>query len=115
MVKSVLGVYHRGLCDWVLQRLTAIVMAMYTLVGVGYFLCHPALSYVQWHTLLAKPVIKVNVIFYLLAMLWHAWIGIWTITTDYLQCFILRAVLHVAVLGALIMYFIFAVSLMGSV
>ncbi len=31
MVKSVLGVNHQGLRDWVIQRVSAIIMAAYTI------------------------------------------------------------------------------------
>jgi len=44
MVKTVLSVSHQGLRDWIYQRLTAIVMAVYS-VGLIYFFLTNEVTY----------------------------------------------------------------------
>ena len=41
---------------------------------------------------------KVATVLFILSLLFHAWIGIWTIFTDYVKPYVLRAVLNVLVL-----------------
>lgn len=94
MVKSVLGVNHQGLRDWVVQRLSAIYMALCVAALVGYFVCHPGLTFGEWHTLFSYTAVKVAAMLMLVALLLHAWVGIWTVFSDYVKCAVLRAVLN---------------------
>ena len=94
MVKSVLGVNHQGLRDWVVQRLSAVYMAFYFVTMIAYIVLHPGLSFAEWHTLFSCLIVKVATMLLLVALLLHAWVGIWTIFTDYVKCAVLRAVLN---------------------
>lgn len=105
MVKSVLGVNHQGFTDWLIQRVSAVVLTIYT-VGIVLFLCcHREMSYDIWRELFAHSYMKVVTMFVLLALLYHAWIGMWTIVTDYIKSFVLRLVIEVIILSALIALF----------
>lgn len=115
MVKSVLGVNHQGLRDWVIQRLSAIYMAVYTFGLVGYLLSHPGLSFAEWHSLFASQAVKVATILLILAVLFHAWIGIWTIFTDYVKPFVIRSILNTLVLLLLFACFFWGVLILWSV
>jgi succinate dehydrogenase / fumarate reductase membrane anchor subunit len=94
MVKSVLGVNHQGLRDWVLQRVSAILMAVYSIGLILYILLHPDLSYQNWQILFAHRGMKVASSLFLACLLFHAWIGMWTIFTDYIKSYIIRAILN---------------------
>lgn len=94
MVKSVLGVNHQGLRDWVVQRLSAVYMALYCIALVIYFVSHPGLSFTEWHDLFSIGLVKVTTMLLFVALMLHAWVGIWTIFTDYVKCTVLRAVLN---------------------
>lgn len=115
MVKSVLGTYHSGLRDWVIQRSSAIYMAVYTLALVVYILAHPSLSYENWHQLFACTLTKVASILFLLGVLYHAWIGVWTIFTDYIKSSCLRAGLNYVVLLMLFACFFWGILILWSV
>ncbi len=115
MVKSVLGTYHSGLRDWVIQRSSAIYMAIYTISLVVYLLAHPYLSYETWHQLFSCMLVKVATILFLLAVLFHAWIGMWTIFTDYIKCSVLRAGLNYVVLLMLFACFFWGLLILWSV
>lgn len=115
MVKSVLSVSHQGLRDWVIQRTSAIIMAVYSIILIFYVLFHPGLSFAQWHQLFASQWMKVFTILFILSLLFHAWIGLWTIFTDYVKPFVLRSILNFFVLLMLIACFFWGVLILWSV
>lgn len=115
MVKSVLSVSHRGLRDWVVQRVSAIYMAVYTLSLLAYLMFTPSLSFTEWHSLFAHTWMKIATILMLLGLLAHAWVGMWTILTDYIKLFILRAILECLFLLMLIACFFWGLMILWSV
>jgi len=90
MVTNVTSLTGNGLKDWLIQRVTAVYFAAYTLFLLGYFLAHPNLSYDEWHTLFSCQAFKIATMISLIALTLHAWIGIWTVTTDYMKCTAIR-------------------------
>ena len=115
MVKSVLGVHHQGLRDWIIQRLSAIIMAAYSFFLILYFLTSSNLTFADWHYLFAHPFMKIATLLFLISLLYHAWIGIWTVFTDYVKPFVIRAVLNVLVLILLFSWFFWALMIIWSV
>ncbi|MFT4059034.1 MAG: succinate dehydrogenase, hydrophobic membrane anchor protein [Legionella sp.] len=98
MVTNITSLTGNGLKDWLVQRVTAVFFAAYTFFILGYLLSHPGLGYEQWHALFAHPLIQIATAIALLALILHAWIGIWTVTTDYIKCTVLRISVQMAVL-----------------
>lgn len=114
MVKTVLGVSHRGLTEWKFQRLTAIIMGIYSVWLLAYWMCHPGLAYAQWHSLFYAQTVRIATILFLLSMLYHAWIGMWTVFTDYVKCFVIRCVLEVLMFILLAACFFWGVMILWS-
>ncbi|EKD70513.1 MAG: succinate dehydrogenase, hydrophobic membrane anchor protein [uncultured bacterium] len=115
MVKSVLGVNHQGLRDWIIQRVSAIFMAVYLLLLIAYLFINPGLSFAEWHGLFSQTWMKIATILFLLAIVFHAWIGMWTIFTDYVKNFVIRSILHSLVILCLTACFIWGVMILWSV
>lgn len=90
MVTNVTSLTGNGLKDWLIQRVTALYFAMYSIFLLGFLILHPDLNFTQWHELFACTLFKIATILALLALSLHAWIGIWTVTTDYMKCTVLR-------------------------
>jgi len=105
MVKSVLGVNHQGLRDWLVQRVSAIIMAIYFIGMLGFFLMHADLAYYDWHGLFNHLWMKTATLLFVSALLYHAWIGMWTIFTDYIKISWLCVLLNIFVLLSLISFF----------
>ena len=115
MVKSVLGVNHRALTDWLIQRISAIVMIVYV-VGIVFFLvAHPGLAFYEWHGLFSQVWMKVATALVILSLLYHAWIGMWTVFTDYIKSAPIRLILDVLVILTLITFFLSTVLILWSV
>lgn len=84
MVTSVTNLSRSGLYDWMAQRVSAVLLAIYTLFLIGYFLLNPDLTYQQWDALFSQSWMRIFSLLTLVALVVHAWVGMWTISTDYL-------------------------------
>ena len=84
MVTNVTNFSRSGLYDWMAQRVSAVVLAAYFLFLIGYLVAHPGLGYADWHALFSHTAMRIFSLLALAALIVHAWVGMWTITTDYL-------------------------------
>ena len=82
MVTSVTNPGRSGLSDWVIQRASAVILAVYTVGLAGWFLLCPV-DYAAWLALNQCLPMQIANTLALLALVAHAWIGVWTILTDY--------------------------------
>jgi succinate dehydrogenase / fumarate reductase membrane anchor subunit len=115
MVKSVLSVNHQGLRDWVIQRVSAVIMAIYSFGMMLFFLTHSNMDFVDWRMLFNHTWMKVATILFVISLLFHAWVGMWTIFTDYVKFAWLRFILHVLVFFALVACFFWALQIVWGI
>jgi succinate dehydrogenase / fumarate reductase membrane anchor subunit len=104
VVKRVVVGAHYGLKDWLAQRITAIVVAVYTLLWVAIAVYHRGIDYPLWQTLFANAAFRVATLLFWLALLWHAWIGVRDIWMDYIKPTALRLTLEVLTVLTLVGY-----------
>ena len=83
MVTNVTSFGRSGLSDWLIQRVTAIVMAAYSVFIVIYLLSNPGLDYDQWVTLHQSTLMRLFSLAAIVSIAMHAWIGLWAVLTDY--------------------------------
>lgn len=84
MVTTVTNLGRSGLFDWMMQRVSAIILAAYTLFIIGFLLSTPDLTHEVWANLFSRFWIRVFSLLALLSIAVHGWIGLWTVATDYL-------------------------------
>ena len=84
MVTSVTSFGRSGLYDWLIQRVSGVVMAAYTVFIITYLLLNPDLTFEQWKSLYSLLWMRVFTLATLLSFIAHAWIGLWAVLTDYL-------------------------------
>lgn len=84
MVTSVTNFGRSGLSDWIIQRFSAVILGTYMLCILGSFLMTPEMDYQHWHAIFESNVMRIFSLITVLALCAHAWIGMWTISTDYL-------------------------------
>ena len=84
MVTNVTNLSRSGLYDWMAQRVSAVVLALYTLFLLGYLVFNPGLGYEEWRELFSQNWMRIFSLLTLVALSAHAWVGMWTISTDYL-------------------------------
>lgn len=81
MVTAVTSLSRSGLSDWLVQRVTAVILlAYFSFVGVTIV---GGVSYTEWATLFAQTWMRVFTLLAMLSLAAHAWIGMWSVFTDY--------------------------------
>lgn len=113
MVKRFVVGAHYGLKDWLVQRVTAIYMALFTLVFAACALfCLPEFSYEAWSGLFSSACVKFFSFLFIASLCYHAWIGMRDIWMDYVKPAGLRLALHLIVLFLLVGYAGWAVRIL---
>lgn len=87
---------HYGLKDFLAQRITAIIMALYTVILLLKFLMAKEFSYEGWAGLFAPQWFKLATLIVLMSLFYHAWIGMRDIWMDYIKPVAVRLFLQVA-------------------
>jgi len=102
---------HYGLKDWLAQRVTAVVMAAYTLIIVAAMLGGVVGSREAWHGFMAHGFIRFITFLFVVSLCYHAWVGVRDIWMDYINSAAVRVILHVLTLLALVGYAGWAVQI----
>ena len=103
---------HYGLGDWLLQRLTAVVMLAYSVAFGACLLMHAPASYADWKAIFASGFVRVGTMLFFIALLYHAWVGARDILMDYVHGTGLRLTLQAAVALALLFYLVWSASIL---
>lgn len=89
---------HYGLRDWLAQRVTAILMALFTVVLLAQFLMPGELGYDRWAGIFAQQWMKALTFVVVLSLAYHAWVGVRDIWMDYVKSVAVRLTLQVVTL-----------------
>ena len=84
MVTAVTNFGRSGLSDWLLQRVSALVLLAYLLFITVYLAVSGDLTHAQWQGLFSQTWMRIFSLAALLSLAMHAWIGLWSVSTDYL-------------------------------
>ena len=84
MVTNATNLSRSGLRAWIIQRVSAVILGAFFLFILIYIFCHPGIDYATWKNLFSLTWVRIFTFLALLSMVAHAWIGIWTISTDYI-------------------------------
>ena len=76
---------HYGLRDWLSQRVTAALMAIFTLALVAQVLFGGSLGYLRWSQIFSSQWMKVLTFITIVSLAWHAWVGIRDVWMDYVK------------------------------
>lgn len=112
MLERIVTGAHYGLRDWLIQRITAVVMVLYTLGIAGYLLLQPVLDYNAWTLLFSSNVVRTFSLLFLLSVFYHAWIGVRDIVMDYVKPAAIRLFIYVLVILVLLLYTIWSVQIL---
>ena len=86
---------HYGLRDWLSQRVTAVLMVLFTVVLLAQVLMPGPLDHARWAGILAAQWMKVLTFVVIVALAWHAWVGVRDIWMDYVKPVGVRLALQV--------------------
>jgi succinate dehydrogenase / fumarate reductase membrane anchor subunit len=86
---------HYGFRDWLGQRVTAVLMAAYTVLLLVVLLVKAPADYLAWYGVFSPVWMKVATLTFIASLLYHAWVGVRDIWMDYVKPTGLRLVLQV--------------------
>ncbi len=87
---------HYGLRDWLSQRVTAALMAVFTAILVAQVLLTKGpIGYDRWAGIFAAQWMKVLTFVVIIALLYHVWVGVRDIWMDYIKSVSARLLLQI--------------------
>jgi succinate dehydrogenase / fumarate reductase membrane anchor subunit len=86
---------HYGFRDWLSQRVTATLMALFTLVVLVQVLLPGPLGYDRWSGIFAHQWMKVLTFVVIVSLLYHVWVGMRDVWMDYVKPVGIKLVLQV--------------------
>jgi succinate dehydrogenase / fumarate reductase membrane anchor subunit len=87
---------HYGLRDWLAQRVTAALMAIFTILLLAQIILSKGpIGYDQWAGIFSAQWMKALTFSVIIAMLYHVWVGMRDIWMDYIKSVSLRLSLQV--------------------
>ena len=92
--RTVVGA-HYGLRDWLSQRVTAVLVALFTVALLVQVLLPGPLDYDRWAGIFSQQWMKALTFVVILSLAYHAWVGMRDIWMDYVQPLGIRLSLHV--------------------
>jgi len=111
-VKRLVVGAHYGLRDWLAQRITAVIMAVYSVIAAAIVLKNSPLTYAVWKDLFAQGWMRVATLLFAVSLAWHAWVGVRDILMDYIKPDGLRLTLQVLFILLLASYLGWAVQIL---
>ncbi|MFC3282374.1 succinate dehydrogenase, hydrophobic membrane anchor protein [Litchfieldella rifensis] len=112
MVTNITNFGRSGLSDWLIQRVSAIILALYTLFLVGYLLLNPGLDYAAWSGLFEQTWMRIFSLLAFVSIAAHAWIGLWTVVTDYLRSTSVRLTVQTIIILAIFVFLVWGVQVL---
>ena len=104
---------HYGTGSWIAQRVTALLMALYTVLVLGMFMVRGGpRDYAAWKALFASGWMRVATLIFAVSLAWHAWVGMRDILMDYARPDSLRFALQVASIVLIAVYLGWAVQIL---
>ena len=103
---------HYGLRDWLAQRVTAAIMAVYSVIVAAIVFKNTPLSYSVWKELFAQGWMRVATLLFAASLAWHAWVGVRDILMDYVRPDGLRFTLQVLTLVLIASYLGWAIQIL---
>lgn len=111
MRRSATGLTGSGSRDWFIQRISAVIQAVYAIVMLAWFIMHGHPTFEQWQGFMLSLPMRLFTLLMILALAGHAWVGMWTVLTDYIKSTGLRFVLQSAMIIAVIVYLFWGVMI----
>ncbi len=119
MVTNVTSFGRSGVADWLVQRVSAVILGVYFVGLLGYLVLNPELDFDRWQALFSTTWMRIASLAALIALCAHAWIGMWTVSTDYIttalmgsKANILRFVFQLACVVLIFIYLIWGIQIL---
>ncbi|MDH4190871.1 MAG: succinate dehydrogenase, hydrophobic membrane anchor protein [Betaproteobacteria bacterium] len=112
MVKRIVVGAHYGLRDWLAQRISGVLIAVYVFAILVALPGGRPLTYAAWRGFFEQGWVRVSTLVFAASLAWHMWVGIRDILMDYVQPVGLRLALHTVVLLTILAYLAWAIHIL---
>jgi succinate dehydrogenase / fumarate reductase membrane anchor subunit len=112
MVKRVVVGAHYGVGSWLAQRVTAVIMVIYSVILLALLLRRGPIDYGAWRALFGHGWMRVATLLFAVSLGWHAWVGMRDILMDYAKHDGLRLALQVITVVVIAIYLGWAVQIL---
>lgn len=112
MVKRLVVGAHYGTRDWLAQRITAVIMVVFTGIVFGIVATQTPFTFETWNDLFTRGWMRVATLLFALSLAWHAWVGARDILMDYIKHDGLRLALQVLTVLLLAGYVSWAIEIL---
>ncbi|SFP45551.1 succinate dehydrogenase subunit D [Nitrosomonas cryotolerans] len=103
---------HYGSKDWLVQRVSAVLMIAYLLLlGMVVTVISPH-DYTTWKTVFNNQWMRIATFLFFVCLFWHAWIGVRNILMDYIHVTAMRLTLQILVILSLLFYLIWSAEIL---
>lgn len=110
MVRSITSFSRNGLLDWLMQRVSAVLIGSYVIFMLGFFLLNSEVTFTEWQQLFSGFWFKIYSLTVLIALVGHIWVGMWTVATDYVKNAWARFIVMAVIALANFIYFVLGFS-----
>jgi len=77
---------HYGTCDWLAQRVTAVLMALFTVIVLAQVIFSSGpVTYDKWSGIFAPQAMKTLTFAVIIALAYHVWVGMRDVFMDYIK------------------------------
>jgi succinate dehydrogenase / fumarate reductase membrane anchor subunit len=114
VVMQIFNKSFHGLRDWLLQRATAVMMAVCSVLIVAVCLISKPASYAEWKSLMGAGWLKLITFLFLLSLFTHAWLGVRDVLIDYVKPVRIRQALQSIAAISLIYYTAWSVQILWN-
>ena len=97
-----------GLRAWVLQRVSAVYLALCLIGGLIVWATQRPVSYEAWRAWVAHPVVNIACALFFIALVIHSWVGVRDVVIDYVRATGARFVVLVSVAASLLAMLVWA-------
>lgn len=95
-----------GLRAWVVQRISAVYLALYFVGGLLAWIVQRPVTFDAWRAWIAHPAVNIACVLFFIALTLHAWVGVRDVVMDYVRSaaarFVLLAVIAASLLAMLV-------------
>jgi succinate dehydrogenase / fumarate reductase membrane anchor subunit len=112
MVNRIVTGAHYGLRDWLAQRITGVMMAIYTVILLAFFFSQPPVTFESWKALFAHGWMRIATLLFAASLAWHAWVGMRDILMDYVKPTSLRLSMEIGTLVVIAVYVAWTIQIL---
>lgn len=105
---------HYGVKDWLVQRVTAVLMTLYLIALAGVLFSVTPQDYAAWKGIFNHQGMRIATFVFFMCVFWHSWIGMRNILMDYVHSTAIRLTAQIVVVTALLFYWVWIAEILWS-